>query len=59
MMYDKRVARGSTVASLSVGSGDLGEERRRRKLGGSQLGKSGEVPPVAGRSHNEVSSMNA
>ena len=69
-MYDRRVARGSTVAQPAVAPSvkaeqermaSLDEERRKRKLAESRkrgeaeaAARALEVPPVAGRSHNAV-----
>ena len=69
-MYDRRVARGSTVAQPVVAPSvkaeqermaSADEERRKRKLAESRkradaeaAARALEVPPVAGRAHNAV-----
>lgn len=71
-MYDRRVARGSTVAQPAVAPSvkaeqermaSMDEERRKRKLAESRkrgeaeaAARALEVPPVAGRAHNAVRS---
>ena len=75
MMYDRRVARGSTVAQPVVAPSvaeeqarlaGVDEERRKRKLADSRRRAEAEerarlleVPPVPGRLHSEVRQISA